>query len=480
MKSTFDLIITGGSLASLVAARELSIKGKKVALINPINHWGGHFSPLQFDGQIFDPGMVLYEFDSFSEHSDSDLVSYDPWKRNDSGRFCKKIKNFVSQHVSTHVIETPKMFFNNMLFDDFLIANNLKSLLLLSPEDINNIKHELGVIINKGEINQFHASLKLNSKLFENTSYYEISVANHGNIFHEKFIEPFCKKILNISSKDIISLYHRVGWLPLFYPETLLSYINGKQTPDLKTNFSYPDGFCSTELSKLLFKKIKDCKNITIFESSKISDLHIKDSSYEVNLEGDINVTAPFLVWGLDSSYLLQILNKKSSNTFFDKSSIGFMFLILPESLLAQSFSILNVLDAEFSIYRISNQTRCSGEVDINVKLSIEFNLNYFSSLYGENLSDEEIRNKLLTELTRMRIINNELSNDIFTSVKQLKNALMKPNKDNYDKFLNEYKLVCEVDPNIQLIGPSCGFFASSLNDQIVQGLKISEISYGH
>jgi protoporphyrinogen oxidase len=480
MESTFDFIITGGSLASLVATQELSKKGKKIALINPTSHWGGHFSPLQFDGHIFDPGMVLYEFDSFSKNADSDLISYDPWKRNDSGRFCKKIKDFVSQHVSSHVIETPKMFFNDMVFDDFLIANNLRSLLLLCSEDINNIKRELSAIINNPEVNQFHASLKLNSKLFENASYYEISVANHGNIFHEKFIEPFCKKLLNISSKDIISLYHRVGWLPLFYPETLLSYISGENMPDLKTNFSYPDGFCSTELSKLLSTKIKDCKNLTIFESSKITDLVTKDSSYEVTLESGEYITAPFLVWGMDSSYLLQILNKKTTNTLFDKSSIGFMFVILPESLLAQSFSILNVLDAEFSIYRISNQTRCSGEVDINVKLSIEFNLNYFSSLYGENLSDEEIRNKLLTELTRMRIINNELSNDIFTSVKQLKNALMKPNKDNYDKFLNEYKLVCEVDPNIQLIGPSCGFFASSLNDQIVQGLKISEIPYGH
>jgi ribulose 1,5-bisphosphate synthetase/thiazole synthase len=173
MESTFDFIVTGGSLASLVGTQELSKKGKKVALINPTSHWGGHFSPLQFDGHIFDPGMVLYEFDSFSKNADSDLISYDPWKRNDSGRFCKRIQDFISQHISSHVIETPKMFFNNMVFDDFLMANNLRSLLLLSSEDINNIKRELIGLINNPEINQFHASLKLNSKLFESASYYE-------------------------------------------------------------------------------------------------------------------------------------------------------------------------------------------------------------------------------------------------------------------------------------------------------------------
>jgi len=475
IKTTFDFIITGGSLASLVAVAELSKKGKKVALINPGNNWGGHFSPVQFDHLYYDPGMVLYEFDSFSDNTASNLNSYDPWVRNDSGRFCKRAEAFVSQYISSHLIETPKMLVNNKLFDDILISNNLKSLALFDLNDIHCMKDELKIIINNSQQNVLHPSLKLSSKIFKEASYFDASVANHGLTFHEKFIEPFCIKLFNFSSKNIIALYHRVAWLPLFYPETLLSYILGDNMPDLTSYFSYPDKLCSSQLSSLIFSEIKDSQNVSIFKSSQINSLTIKNSRYEILINDDLNLLTSNLIWGLDSSYLLKIFNKAPMKFFYDKSSIGFAFINIQTQDIISSFTILNILDVDFSIYRISNQTKCSGENDIFSKLVIEFNLDYFSSKYGENLSDEDIENKILSELFDMHIISNIDSRDFFISIKKLKNALMSPTRENMHNFISEYNLFCEVDPGIKFIGPSSAFFASSLNDQILQGLKISE-----
>lgn len=85
-----------------------------------------------------------------------------------------------------------------------------------------------------------HASQKkLNEKLFLNSSYFDVSMANHGKTFHDLLIEPFCKKTFNMSSKDCPALLHRIAWTPLYYPETLLNGING--IVDLNpTLFHYP------------------------------------------------------------------------------------------------------------------------------------------------------------------------------------------------------------------------------------------------
>ena len=66
-------------------------------------------------------------------------------------------------------------------------------------------------------------------------------------------------------------------------------------------------------------------------------------------------------------------------------------------------------------------------------------------------------------------------SSHLFFSIKKLKNVLLNPTLKNMHNFTNEFNLCCELASDIKLIGPSSGFFASSLNDQIVQGLKISE-----
>ena len=475
MKSNFDYIIIGSSLASLVAASELSKKEKKIALINPSSHWGGHFSPVQIDGYNFDPGMVLYEFDSFFMNIDSRIDSYNPWLRNDSGRFCKKVEAFVSQYISFHSIQAPKMFFNNVVLDDFLIANNLKSLSFLDLKDIECIKAELEGITSNSASNLLHPSLKLKSELFKKKSYYDVSVANHGVTFHEKFIETYCKKVLNLSSREVIALFHRVAWLPLFYPETLLSYINGENNPDLRIKFSYPDKLCATHLTELIFLEIQKSQNITIFESAHIDELTIKNSSYEVLLNQEKKLFSPNLVWGLDSSNLIKILTDKPSNFNYDKSSIGFIFINIPTCKITSKFSVLNVIDRNFSIYRISNQSECSGEMEIFTRLVIEFNLDFFALKYGENLSDEDIKDKILFELFNMNIFLKIDSSDLFFSIKKLKNVLLKPTLENMNNFTNEFNIYCELASDIKLIGPSSGFFASSLNDQIVQGLKISE-----
>ena len=124
-----SVVFVGSSLSVIIGALELANKGIKVAILNNSKNWGGHFSTINLNDTDYDGGMFLYEFTSFnSSDQENDILTYDPWKRNDSGRFCNLIYKFLSKYVNTHKIDAPKMYLNGITFDDALIANNLNCL----------------------------------------------------------------------------------------------------------------------------------------------------------------------------------------------------------------------------------------------------------------------------------------------------------------------------------------------------------------
>ena len=52
----------------------------------------------------------------------------------------------------------------------------------------------------------------------------------------------------------------------------------------------------------------------------------------------------------------------------------------------------------------------------------------------------------------------------------------MLPSSANRTAFLNEQAAAIEAAPGIALLGPASGFFSSSCNDQIVQGLQFAAL----
>jgi len=53
-------------------------------------------------------------------------------------------------------------------------------------------------------------------------------------------------------------------------------------------------------------------------------------------------------------------------------------------------------------------------------------------------------------------------------------NVLMLPSAANRAAYEAERRSALAVVPDIMLLGPASGFFSSSLNDQIVQGLQVA------
>jgi hypothetical protein len=60
--------------------------------------------------------------------------------------------------------------------------------------------------------------------------------------------------------------------------------------------------------------------------------------------------------------------------------------------------------------------------------------------------------------------------------LKRLNNALMLPSEANRIGFAQEMNGALAAAPALILLGPASGFFSSSLNDQVVQGLKLAAL----
>jgi hypothetical protein len=57
-----------------------------------------------------------------------------------------------------------------------------------------------------------------------------------------------------------------------------------------------------------------------------------------------------------------------------------------------------------------------------------------------------------------------------------MKNALVRPTAANRAAFEAERACAAAKLPTIELVGPASGFFTSSYNDQIVQGLRLARL----
>ena len=466
MQRQFPIVLVGNALSLMVAAIRLARDCAEIAIVNPTKNWGGHFSTFIANSVPFDPGMVLYEFTSFnSESREADPATYDPAIRNDAGRFCAKVQTFVEGYQRTHEIPTPKMYIDGCVLDDILIANSLLSLRELSFAE--QCTQELRHLADPGAL---HASHKLGSVAFNEFDYESASLANHGETFHARLIEPFCRKLLNIPTRDMLALYHRVAWLPLFYPETLLSHFHGNPQALPPTAFSYPTGERIGDLATKLKTEIEGNARITIIQDSLASLSLAAQGRIALTLENGDVISSKKVAWANTLKELLCAIGLEQRAATYQKCSIALAFLRLPATMLRLDFSVLSVVDSRFAIYRITNQSRCTGQDAGTVDIVVELNPDYAASLDMDH-GTSGIAPQIARELLELGIITGAGEIE-WLAVKQMPNALMLPTRGNRTGFMSERAAVLEAVPGVSLLGPASGFFSSSCNDQIVQGLQ--------
>tara|TARA_Y100000389_G_C17470086_1_gene529585 strand:- start:1641 stop:3041 length:1401 start_codon:yes stop_codon:yes gene_type:complete len=463
MEKYFDITLVGNNIATLVAANELSKKNINFCIIHTSDFWGGHFSCIKKFDSNFDIGMTLLEFTDFNDSSNPSIELFDKTKKGDIGRYSSFLKNYLEKFVELSEIETPKVLYKDLILDDFLISNNIMEVKKL--DIFNNMIAE----ISDSTPDELHPSKKNKSDIFLKQNFHEVSECNHGETFHKNIIDKYLTKVINKNSSSIISRFHRQVWLPLYYPESLrLLEDNIDVFAKKATLFHYPLKSRVGNITKILKKNISN-KSIFFKNEQKSYFINYNDGSHQISF-GDNKICSKEVFW---SDNLESIRTDFSSNYKYDKASIILFFALVPKNIIKLNFSVLNIINEDNFLYRITNQSKCSNSDDDDYhSIVCEANYDYFKEI-NPNCSDEDIEKIFLNQLITMSFINKVDSLDNSWAM-ILKNTYMIPSKNNYDNYLNHKNFIHKKYPEIYFSGQSNDLFSNSLNDQILQGLNFS------
>ena len=174
-----------------------------------------------------------------------------------------------------------------------------------------------------------------------------------------------------------MALYHRVAWLPLFYPETLLSYLQGVPQTLPPTVFSYPVGECVGDLANKLKTEIEQSGRITII-SDRPTGMKVDDlGQVELSFANRDAITSEQTAWANTPGDLLRLLGREQDVATYQKCSIALAFVRIPTGALRLDFTVLNVVDPRIATYRATNQSRCAGVDSGFAHIVVEFNPDY-------------------------------------------------------------------------------------------------------
>ncbi len=462
----FDFAVYGNNTGAMISALELA-KRHKVVLINPTPNWGAHFAGIKINAVNFDIGMNFFEFTTFHKPSD-DLLTYDPAVRNDSARFFHLVQKYISDRIDLAEVDKIETLSQGVFAGDIVMANELDILTKLPKATIQKITYELEEILANGD-KALHASQKkINENLFLNTPYWDVSMANHGKTFHNLFIEPLCKNIFNISSKDFPALLHRIVWVPLFYPESLLKAITNNEalTP---TVFHYPTKAYFAAFLEEILNELKASKNITLVSTAPIQIT--KNNTFQFIFETD-TYTSDKLIWCNDLQSVLNLSSIKTPEFVPQKTSVTLAFCVTESKNITRQFSCLYVCN-ESPVYRITNQEySAKNTTNDTTRLVLEFNHDVLNALGLD--TNEKIIDNINEFLTQSCIIKTALKAENIT-VKAIKNVVNLPTLNNFNNFEKLFNLTQNLLPDVELLGPASGFVSTSFNDQVVQALKIGK-----
>ncbi len=470
--SVFPLALVGNGLAVLVAATERARRGQPTLVLNPGGPWGGYFAGIEADGQRWDAGMVMYEFDSFRMPSVAPaLASYAPLQRNDIGRFPAVVQAFVARHQDTRAIATPQMWADGRWLPDLLLANRLEALPRLRCATA--VRAELGADLAQRVASPWHAQRK--DRWQPGPHYDDASRLNHGAVLHAAVFAPFARQVLNRDASHLQGLYHRIPWLPLYWPETLHAALGGEALVLPATTFSHPVGASVADLCRALAEAMEASPRISLRHAA-VQRIEQGPAGCTLTLADGASLQARRLAWAATPRQGLAACGLAPHPGTESRLPLLLALLRLPRAALKRDFSVLHLAAPDTGLYRINHVSANRGEADRDdVRLVLEAHSERFAVQHGAPADDAATLRALMHDLAVIGLVD-EATAPHFAKLLRLPAALPLPTAEGLAAWHHEQACLRDALPGLELLGASAGPFATSLSDQIVQGLRLAEI----
>ena len=467
------LALVGNSLAVLVAATERARRGRSTLVIKPGGPWGGYFAGVKAGGTLWDAGMVACEFTSFrTPDSPPAIASYDPMRRNDIGRFTHAVRAYIEEHLPTRAIRPLQMWMGDRLLPDLLLGNALDALPQLGCRQA--VRDELRSHLSAALASPWHAQRK---DIWPNVGvpdYDTVSRINHGGVLHDAVIAPFARKVLGRDAGCLHALFHRVPWLPLYWPQTLLAALDEVPTNLPVTVYSHPVGAPVAQLCAQLASKMATSSALTV-RNERVLGVERSAQGFVLHLEQSGKLHAARLAWSPTPFQGLQACSIDPGTPAEPRLPLMLVFLRVARHALRREFSVLHAPSSDTGLYRVVNATDCAGlDSEDTVEIVAEANLQVFAAHHGSAADDPATTRAVIEDLHRLGVVPAGYAPS-FSHVLRLPSALPLPTPEGLRAWAFERDTLLARLPGLEPLANSSGPFATSLSDQIVQGLQLAE-----
>ena len=459
MRSTAPALLIGSNLAVLVAANEIVNNGTAVALLTDGKPLGGHFAGMRTQEAIFDMGMVLLELPTSGVPAQR-RSRYQSSVRSDWTRFGGEVTAWLRQ-MPIRRVPTLTVQLDGRSGPDYLISNRLDLLYgdtvsppaLLADED------------------PLHARHKNLGSAYDTLTYLDAARVNHGQAWHDKYIRPFSDKVFGVPAPDFLARYHRAAWLPLYYPETLASALNkGVCSMPEYEFFTTDTGFVGALVERLVRRLMNSPLARVI--SAPIRSLDRHNSVWRCTVD-EVVFSAATVGLGIAPGRCRELLSLPfSAPQPVLAASVAIMFCLLNRSEIGRGLACHMVVDPDFATYRVTDQDALAGLDPPLHRIVIEASPDRLSELQSYP-TEAAMQVVLLDELRRLMCLRNDQPVQIIKFL-IAKNALPVPTQSAVRGAEILREELEATTTGLLLTGSLLDFGATSLNDQIVQGLQLA------
>ena len=457
-------IVYGGSLAALVAVDQIAAAGADVIHVTPAPHLGGHFAGTTVGGARCDAGLVIFEYGTLNAQGTPDPLSYDPDVRNDCGRFGRLLASYTeSLGIALTQVPAFRLWTGDALIPDFVFDTRLEGMQALDPALAQRAHGEVRAILGAGE-HPLHARRKYIEPRYGDLSYEAASRANHGASLHDAFFEPFARKVTGRPSSELLALYSRAAWLPLFWPETLDASLTGAGPGLPETPFHVVRGGAVADLVTAVAARCAASQRVTRVVAPAQA-IRAGRSGITLDLSAQ-SCRGTHLIWGHDLDELTRLTNAGPAREV-PRASVAIVLVRMPRAALADESLGTVIIPGDHALpYRITNQSTNAGVADdAFVRLSIEWG--------GADAPGDDAALLSATREALVRIGMARPTVDLVdVRVLRIARALVLPSATSRDALLGMRRSVHDLELPILPVAPAAGFGVASLNDQLVQGMK--------
>lgn len=469
MNRTHDtpLALVGNALAVQVAALERARCGLRTLAINPGGPWGGYFAGIQIGARRWDAGMVLYDCIPWSaSDAPPPLAGYDPMRRSDVTRFCATVTKWVDRHQRTRDVDPLQMWTSGRALPDLLLGDGLAALPQLPCAEAARAQLR-DIVCTPGP---WHASHKLGWPA--DVGYDMVSRLNHGSVLHEAVFAPFARKVLGTDSHALPALYHRLPWLPLYWPEMLSMRLEGWPQQLPPTVFRRPIGASVADLCADLSKQM-DASPLVDVRHDRVLHVERDGAGFALALQRGGRVHAARLGWAQTPRQGLAACGAgaAASTAAEVRLPLTLVFLQFGAHARARRFSVLHTIDSDTGCYRIFDAS--DADEGTPLRLVLESHSDVLARHHGPLPDDAAVLRAARADLARVGAVAPAAAPTV-AHVLRLPGARPLPTADGLAGFEADRAELLRRLPGAELLAASAGPFATALADHVVQGLQIA------